>query len=418
MQINRGVDQRFGATVTSISIQSLFTAIGGDALDGVILSAIPTVSGQTPQSAVIVTEDVDLDFGSLLAELGIGLKQRDLARGTKNEAIPAQTPNAIGRADSVTLEPLTSRAPSVRPGEQQNTVTNDASIFETRLVQDGLPKRCPKNQVPDAGLPVYYSDFRTPENHVLNATVQINHLKALLGKQPIEHQPELLVEQIEVSVETAVDVQQHLHPTTTSATRIASAAGKTGGLTSERRKVTNLDSSSTGDMEHLQFRPEVITPNEDVSALDSFDNLVNQSDGFEQPDAAQQIASEALRHAEIVRNEGQHRFTIRLDPPELGEVVVDMVQDGTELSMHVRVAEAKTGELLQSVVDDLSNGLLGGDDSSFVNVSVDVSTGGSSQQQSENHRHPARQPIVEDETTRMPDNSEQKSDSGLVNITA
>jgi len=97
------------------------------------------------------------------------------------------------------------------------------------------------------------------------------------------------------------------------------------------------------------------------------------------PNLAEQIAAEAVKHAEVVKHQGQQRFTMRLDPPELGKLIVEMQRTEHGLTMRVNAADPVTLGLIQSSLEEL-NASLGRQDSVFQEVNIDVSTGGEFQQ--------------------------------------
>jgi len=100
-------------------------------------------------------------------------------------------------------------------------------------------------------------------------------------------------------------------------------------------------------------------------------------------DLAQQIANEAVRHAELVKHQGQQRFTMRLDPPELGELEIEMERTVDGISLRVHAVEATTMSMIQDSLDLLSRDP-NQQDSVFQEMNIDVSTGNHS---SPGHSH-------------------------------
>lgn len=93
------------------------------------------------------------------------------------------------------------------------------------------------------------------------------------------------------------------------------------------------------------------------------------------PNLAEQIANEAVKHAEVVKHQGQQRFTMRLDPPELGKLVVEMERTERGIALRVNAVDPATLGLIQSSVDELNSNLTNQQDSIFQEVNIDVTTG-------------------------------------------
>jgi flagellar hook-length control protein FliK len=121
-------------------------------------------------------------------------------------------------------------------------------------------------------------------------------------------------------------------------------------------------------------------------AVGAFDSLLSPQQPVTEPlDVAEQIASEAVRHAEVVKDVGRQTFTMRLDPPELGKLTIEMTKTIDGMVLKVHAAEAATLSLIESSIDDLNN-RLSQSDSIFQEMEVDVRTGRDSDQPPREHR--------------------------------
>lgn len=133
----------------------------------------------------------------------------------------------------------------------------------------------------------------------------------------------------------------------------------------------NADVAASSTPNSMVMPTHSSSTNADASSAD-----VSEVDA---PNLAEQIATEAVRHADVVKHQGQQRFTMRLDPPELGKLVVEMQRTEKGLTMRVNAADPVTLGLIQSSLDEL-NTSLGQQDSVFQEVNIDVTTGGAFQE--------------------------------------
>lgn len=94
---------------------------------------------------------------------------------------------------------------------------------------------------------------------------------------------------------------------------------------------------------------------------------------------AEQIADSLFEHAEVVKHKGEHRFTMRLDPPELGQLEIEMEHTEGRLAIRINAADPVSFRFIQATVDELSANLHQ-QDSVFHEVNIDITTGGDSNQ--------------------------------------
>ena len=88
---------------------------------------------------------------------------------------------------------------------------------------------------------------------------------------------------------------------------------------------------------------------------------------------AEQIAHETLKHAEVVKHHGTQRFTMRLDPPRLGQLVIEMERTEHGIALRMSAGDPATLSLIRASVNDLSRDLAQ-HESIFQEVNIDVTT--------------------------------------------
>ena len=133
----------------------------------------------------------------------------------------------------------------------------------------------------------------------------------------------------------------------------------------------SLDSSSDG-APHQALESTRSTRTHAAPIFEMLTNLeVESAREIQQLDLARQLADQALRHAEIVQQHGHHRFTMRLDPPELGQLLVEMKRTTRGVSLHVVASDSTTARILQrganAAVESLADS-----DSIFQNARIEL----------------------------------------------
>lgn len=171
----------------------------------------------------------------------------------------------------------------------------------------------------------------------------------------------------------------------------ADAATNTAVVADSASDLTGIDPTNTDDVLDTPDQPDapVAIANADTTPISVAVPLQVSSGSaafadadttvVDAPNLAEQIASEAVKHAEIVKHQGQQRFTMRLDPPELGKLVVEMERTDKGLTMRVNAVDPATLGLIQTSLEEL-NSNLSQQDSVFQEMNIDVTTGGASEE--------------------------------------
>lgn len=105
-------------------------------------------------------------------------------------------------------------------------------------------------------------------------------------------------------------------------------------------------------------------------------------------DIAEQLAAEVSRRVERSVVDGQERFTMRLDPPELGELVISMRRTAGGIELHVEAADPATMNLIQNGIDQLKSDPAR-PSSIFQQLNIDVTTSGHGSGHPADQRRPA-----------------------------
>ncbi|SIR17777.1 flagellar hook-length control protein FliK [Pseudomonas flexibilis] len=101
---------------------------------------------------------------------------------------------------------------------------------------------------------------------------------------------------------------------------------------------------------------------------------------------------QALRNSvQLQVQQNQQVATIRLDPPELGSLEIQVSQESGRISIQISAAQADTLRLLQQTSDRLRHELL---NQQFVQVSVQVGGEGHSGQQSRQNQGGSGEALV------------------------
>ena len=101
---------------------------------------------------------------------------------------------------------------------------------------------------------------------------------------------------------------------------------------------------------------------------------------------------QALRHnVQLQIQQSQQVATIRLDPPELGSLEIQVTQESGKISVQINAAQADTLRLLQQTSDRLRHELL---TQQFVQVNVQVGGDGRSGQQSRQNQEGSGEVLV------------------------
>ncbi|MEZ6132246.1 MAG: flagellar hook-length control protein FliK [Planctomycetaceae bacterium] len=103
------------------------------------------------------------------------------------------------------------------------------------------------------------------------------------------------------------------------------------------------------------------------------------------PNVVEQLAAEVTRRVETLSDGGQQRFIIRLDPPELGRMVISMKRTVGGIEMHVDAADPETLNLIQAGLDRLSHEAPD-TESIFRQLNIDVTTGSGSGRSDQDRR--------------------------------
>ncbi|MEZ6123120.1 MAG: flagellar hook-length control protein FliK [Planctomycetaceae bacterium] len=137
------------------------------------------------------------------------------------------------------------------------------------------------------------------------------------------------------------------------------------------------------------------------------------------PSLSQQIIRDAQVHASAVERDGRMTYTMRLDPPELGQIVVEMRQTRKGLSMHLSVSDGSTLELVRASLADIT-GSLQQDDSVFQQLNIDVTTGGRQHGQDSEEFLSRNEPSLPrgTENRNNPEPRATSADSGQVSFVA
>lgn len=105
----------------------------------------------------------------------------------------------------------------------------------------------------------------------------------------------------------------------------------------------------------------------------------------------QQIATRALSEAEVLESGDSSHFRMKLDPPELGSVMIEMQKTILGTTITVTAADPVTHQLLQDSLQNLNQNDAG-EPGLFDNLTFDLATGdqGQQQQQQEDSRSDSR----------------------------
>lgn len=150
--------------------------------------------------------------------------------------------------------------------------------------------------------------------------------------------------------------------------------------------------------------PGVLSP-----ALQSFLNPL---------EIAEQLATEVSRRVETSVVDGQERFTMRLDPPELGELVISMRRTASGIELHVEAADPATMNLIQNGIDQMkSDPERSG--SVFQQLNIDVTTGGhGSGHPADQRRPPSLNGAAERATVDVSESTRERSESEQISFVA
>jgi len=91
-------------------------------------------------------------------------------------------------------------------------------------------------------------------------------------------------------------------------------------------------------------------------------------------DIMQQLATEVVQRVQTLEVNREQRFTLRLDPPELGKLVISMRRTASGIELHVDAADPVTQNLIQAGFDELNSDSTD-TDSVFRQLNIDVTTG-------------------------------------------
>lgn len=168
-------------------------------------------------------------------------------------------------------------------------------------------------------------------------------------------------------------------------------------------------SSATASPAGLTSFVSAVTPGVATPVLNGMPNAV---------EIAEQLATEVSRRVETSVVNGQERFTMRLDPPELGELVISMRRTADGIELHVDAADPATMNLIQNGIDQLK-----GDSeragSIFQQLNIDVTTSG----QGSGHTSDQRRSATPSETSdriaeNVSDSSSISPDSDQISFVA
>ena len=114
--------------------------------------------------------------------------------------------------------------------------------------------------------------------------------------------------------------------------------------------------STERDAQQIEVPPKmevVETPLPETRQVDAKTHL--KSEQPLQQRAMQQVVEETMAHLSVYRGRGaSSSLTVRLDPPELGEVLVKLERTSDGLQMRVTATETETQQFLQSHEQDLA----------------------------------------------------------------
>ena len=166
-------------------------------------------------------------------------------------------------------------------------------------------------------------------------------------------------------------------------------------------------------------RPEEINPQELITEIDEAALLDSTSETPDEPvrvhvsDLQEFIAQEVNSNALRTAGTNRESITIRLDPPELGEVTIEFSSGAEGLSLHIQAADSGTLELVQTVTEEINAGELSQGDSVFSQAEFSLSAGAHSDK-SEHKQE--RSPASSAEPVELPE--QPVEDDGQLNIVA
>lgn len=130
-------------------------------------------------------------------------------------------------------------------------------------------------------------------------------------------------------------------------------------------------------------------------------------------DWGEQLTSLLKDRIQFQMGQQQQTTTIRLDPPALGKLEISIQIDAGKLAVHIGASQADVCRSLQQLSDNLRQQLT---EQNFVQVQVQVSPDGQSQQQ-DRRQGSGRQPqIISAIEPENEDNHFKQNDSVLIKV--
>lgn len=145
-----------------------------------------------------------------------------------------------------------------------------------------------------------------------------------------------------------------------------------------------LPTERTGESRPTDTRPDDATASLPAGAtnpqgpLPAFDRIAEPAATTNTP--AVQIADSIVTHAHVLERDGAVEFHMRLDPPDLGRVQIQLITRGDEVHGRVLVASEAVRQMLESQLPELRQRLeAAGVNVQQFSVATDTGTGGGNQ---------------------------------------
>ena len=403
--------------MSAISLQTFFIGNAGSA----DLSAAPPLQGDTQSGGPFSLTEAErraVEFGALFAiHVEPQTQAPVLPAGTETAGIQPVTPE-LPELPSLQEIPV-----HLQPQGSLTRFGDNSHHTDTESLQDiGLLP----SDVRASNRPAIEFDSFTPDSAQLSAlhsdlATDLRALKDPIGLQSslsgagqIKVSPQLEGHEAE---ETATDV---------STTGLLESqfrdqpaeAGQNRQL--KKANVATSDSRIAGGPtveweREPHFRQEEINPQEfdanKAALMDSIHETPDEPVRVHASDLQDFITQEV--HANRVQSTGTNRqsITIRLDPPELGEVTIEFSSNADGLSLHIKAANSRTLELVQAVTEEINAGEMTQNDSVFSQTEFSLSAGTQSDHSEQEQDRPqviAAEPV---EVSEQP-----TEDSGELNI--
>ena len=351
-----------------------------------------------------------VEFGALFAiHVEPQIQTPILPAGTETTGIQPDTPEHIELLSS----PETFAQLSAPPAPIQSSLnpsSDDSNYTDIEFLQDvGLIPA----DVRTSHRPAVEFDSSAPDSiqsSTLDAKLATD-LRAL--KDPIEHQnAPSTTDQIRFVPRVEGQETEELEPDTPTAGQhesqfrhLPAEAGPTELRKSPRVTASDMrvaEGPAVEQEREHRSRPEeinlqdLITEVDEAALLESVNETPDEPVRVHVSDLQEFITQEV--HSSALRTAGTNResITIRLDPPELGEVTIEFSSDAEGLSLHIQAADSGTLELVQAVTEEINAGELSQRDSVFSQAEFSLSAGadsGNSEPEQERSQASSAEPV-------------------------